>query len=336
MGKVTLKDIATLLNTSPKTVSKALNNQPGVSEELRQKIKKTARELHYIPNPFGKGLSGKPLKTVGIIVPDNVNPSYSLMLRGMETKAAALDYSVILCNSNEDVEQEKALVQVLLGKHVDGVIICPAYYPGPGINPNIETMQRLKVPYVLLNRAIHDQQHPCIKTDNFLAAYLAGQYLIRKGHSEIIHLTRQYSVQAVEERLHGLQKAFHENALPFHEQNVYRRCDVNIDSAYRAMKDILAERRDFSAVLAFNDIIAFGVMKAIHEARLSIPDDLAVMGFDNLIFSEICLVPLTTMNQNLCAIGTVAMELLLEHIEGKQEVRVSRLPDPYVVERQSV
>ncbi|MCP4401029.1 MAG: LacI family transcriptional regulator [bacterium] len=334
MGKVTLKDIAALLNTSPKTVSKALNNQPGVSKELRQKIEQTARKLHYIPNPFGKGLSGKPLKTIGIIVPDNVNPSYSLMLRGMETKAAALDYSIILCNSSEDVEQEKALLQVLLGKHVDGVIICPAFYPGS--NPNIKTLQSFKMPYVLLNRAIHDQRHPCVKTDNFLAAYLAGQYLIRKGHSEIVHLTRQYSVPAVEERLHGLQKAFRENALPFHKQNVYRRCDVSIESAYRTMKEILAERRDFSAVLAFNDIIAFGVMKAIHEARLSIPGDLAVMGFDNLIFSEICLVPLTTMNQSLCAIGTAAMELLLEQIEGERDVRVSVLPDPYVVERQSV
>ena len=333
MGKVTLKDIAVLIGTSSKTVSKALNNQPGVSEELRQRIKDTARELHYIPNPFGKGLSGKPLKTIGIIVPDNVNPSYSLMLRGMETKAAALNYSIILCNSNEDIEQEKALVQVLLGKHVDGVIICPTYYPE--ISPNVKTLQQLKMPYVLLNRDLRDQPHPCIKTDNFLAAYLAGQYLIRKGHSKIIHVTRKNSVPAVEERIQGLKKAFDEEGIPFQEQQIYRRCEISIESGYQATRKLLKENQDFNAVLAFNDIIAFGVMKALREAELRVPEDVAVMGFDNLIFSDICLSPLTSVNQNLCAIGTVAMERLLQQIEGEDAVKLTKLPKPYIVERES-
>ena len=333
MPRVTLKDIAARLDTSPKTASKALNNQPGVSEELRQKIKDIAREMHYIPNPFGKGLSGKPLKTIGIIVPDNVNPSYSLMLRGMETKASALHYSIILGNSNEDIEQESALVQVLLGKHVDGVIICPTYYPE--ISPNVKILQQLKMPYVLVDRDLRDQPHPCVKTNNFLAAYLAGQYLIRKGYSKIIHLTRKHSVPAVEERIEGLKKAFHEKGIPFQEDRIFRRCEISIESGFQATQEILHTNKDFNAVLAFNDIIAFGVMKALRDARLRIPEDVAVMGFDNLIFSDICLSPLTSVNQNLCAIGTVAMELLLQQIAGKDAVKMTELPKPYIVERES-
>ncbi|PID59099.1 hypothetical protein CSB45_01450 [candidate division KSB3 bacterium] len=334
MARVTLKDIAAQVHTSPKTVSKALNNQPGVSEELRQKIKDIAREMYYIPNPFGKGLSGKPPKTIGIIVPDNVNPSYSLMLRGMETKAAALRYSIILGNSNEDIEQERALVNVLLGKHVDGVIVCPTYYPEA--SPNVKILQQFNMPYVLLNRDLRGQQHPCVKTDNVLAACLAGRYLLRKGHLQIIHVTRQHSVPAVEERIEGLKKAFDEQNIPFRDEQIFRCCEISIESGYHAAQTILQQHSDFDAVLAFNDIIAFGVMKALREAQLRIPDDVAVMGFDNLIFSDICLPPLTSVNQNLHAIGTAAMERLLQQIEGEEALTLTEVPEPYIVERESV
>jgi DNA-binding LacI/PurR family transcriptional regulator len=333
MGKVTLKEIAALINTSTKTVSKALNNQPGVSEELRQRIKETARELNYIPNIFGKGLSGKPLKTIGIIVPDNVNPSYSLILRGLEKKAAEFHYSIILGNSNEDILREKELVNVLLGKHVDGVIICPAYYPG--VNPNVKTLQQFGMPYLLINRAISGHEYPCVKTNNFRAAYLAGQYLIRKGHTNIIHVTRKYSVAAVEERIEGVRAAFQEHDMPFLEQNIYRCCEVSIESAYVEMLHILKGKRDFTAVLTFNDVIAFGVMKAVRKNTLRIPDDMAVMGFDNLIFSDISLVPLTTVNQNLYIIGTTAMEVLLQQIQGETDIEIPAIPEPYIVERES-
>lgn len=334
MGKVTLKDIAAFVNTSPKTVSKALNNQPGVSDELRQRIKETARALNYIPNIFGKGLSGQRLNTIGFVVPDNVNPSYSLVLQGVEKRAAELRYSVILCNSNEDVIREKELIDMLLGKHVDGVIICPAYHPGA--NPNIKLLQQFRVPYILINRTIPAQRHPCLKPNNFRAAYLAGQYLIQKGHREVIHLTRRQSVIAVEERIEGLQAAFRDQQIPFPEKNIYRCCEISIESAHTEMMTILHNRNDLTAVLTFNDIIAFGVMKALHESQRKIPEEIAVMGFDNLLFSDICLVPLTTVKQNLYATGTTAMDVIMQQIHGEFDGAIPVLPEPAIIERESV
>ena len=149
MGKVTIKDIAAILNTSPKTVSKALNNQPGVSNELREKIKKKARELNYVPNIFGRGLSGKSLQTIGIILPENANPVYFFFINGLEEKAAESDYDIILCISHEDLGREKKLIRVLLEKHVDGRIISPVL---PAANHNIELLQQLEIPYILINR----------------------------------------------------------------------------------------------------------------------------------------------------------------------------------------
>jgi LacI family transcriptional regulator len=334
MKKVTIKDIAAILNTSPHTVSKALNNKPGVSEELRQKIKQMAQELHYVPNIFGRGLSGKTLKTIGIIIANDTNPAYSVIISGLEKKAAQSGYNIILCYSNEDIHVEEDLIRVLLEKRVDGMIISPVDHPKP--NHNIEILQQFGVPYVLLARAIENQEHPCVKSSNSLGAYLAGQYLIQKGHVNVIYVTRKYSITAVEERIEGLHHVFQDQHLPFPEKNIYRQCTVSIESGYTEMLNILKERRDFTAVFAFNDIIAFGIMKAVHECRLRIPGDIAIMGFDNLIFSEICLVPLTTVNQNLFALGAISMEALLNKVEEKENASYTEMPEPYIVERQSV
>ena len=335
MKKVTIKDIAAIIKTSPKTVSKALNNQPGVSQELRQKIKKTAEELNYVPNIFGRGLSGKPLRTIGIIIPENSNPFYSFVIKGLEQQAAEADYTIILCNSNENLQREGKLIQVLMEKHVDGMIISPAR---PEKNHNIERLQCLKIPYTLINRTIPHQEHPCIKARNADGAYLAGQFLIQKGHRNIVYLTRQHSVTAVEERLQGFRQAFQEQNILFDEhRNVYRRCrDISVESAYLAMVSVLKDRQDFSAVFAFNDIIAFGAMKAIQECRLNIPRDIAVMGFDNIMFSDISLVPLTTVNQNLPEIGVSAVEVLLQQINGEFNGQHRLMPEPYIVKRESV
>jgi LacI family transcriptional regulator len=334
MRKVTIKDIAALLNTSPHTVSKALNNKPGVSQEFREKIKQTAHELNYVPNIFGKGLSGKPSKTIGVIITDNTNPMYSLILKGLEEKVAEANYTIILCNSNDDVRTEEKLIYLLLEKQVDGLILRPV--DDPDTQRNIELLQRFDMPYIAINRVIPHQEECCIHPNNFRAAYLGGQYLLQKGHSRIIHLTRKHSIIAVEDRIAALKKVFSEYNLTFPDENVYRRCEGNVENAYAEMLKILRERQDFTAVFAYNDIMAFGVMKAVHECRLRIPNDVAIMGVDNLMFAEICLVPLTTVNHHLSAVGAIAAEVLLNKIQHRPDAPHPSVPEPYIVERQSV
>lgn len=334
MGKVTIKDIAAMLKTSPKTVSKALNNKPGVSRELRERIRQKARELNYVPNIFGRGLSGKSSKTIGVIITDNTNPMYSLILNELEQEAAKLDYTMILCNSHGDLLQEQKLIHVLLERRVEGVIIRPVDTPEASQNLNI--LQRSDVPYTVINRLIPGQEQFCIRPNNFRAAYLAGAYLLEKGHQRIIHLTRRDSVSEAEERIDGLRQVFagHGRAA-FHDTDIYRRCRVNVESAYQEMLGILRERSDFSAVFAYNDIMAFGVMKAVYECRLRIPTDVAIMGVDNLMFSDVSLVPLTTVNHNLRAVGAIALTALLNKIQRRDEP-LPAVPEPYIVERQSV
>ncbi len=192
------------------------------------------------------------------------------------------------------------------------------------------------MPYLLIDRTIPSQKHPCLKPNNFRAAYLAGQYLIQKGHRKVIHLTRKNSVIAVEERIEGLKAAFRDQQIPFDAQNIYRCCEISIESAQNEMMSILHSRNNFTAVLTFNDIIAFGVMKALHESHRKIPEEIAVMGFDNLPFSDICLVPLTTVKQNLYATGTLAMDVIIQQIQGELTAQYRVLPEPVIIERESV
>ena len=332
MGRVTIREIAALVQTSPKTVSKALNNQPGVSSELRAKIQETARALNYIPNIFGKGLSGNPLRTIGIVLPENENPIYFFFINGLEMKAAECGYNIILCFSHESLAREQELIQMLLAKHVDGIIINPV---APAQNHNIELLQQLHIPYTLVNRTIPHQDHPCVKADNRLGAYLAGRYLLAKGHRQIVYLTRQDSVSSVEERIAGLTEALAEQQITYPASNIYRRCEVSVASGYAEMRHILDERRDFTAVFTYNDILAFGALKALAECRRRIPADVAVMGFDNMIFADISLVPLTTVNQDFFAIGAVVMGALLQKIHGEQVSPALTVPAPYIVERES-
>jgi LacI family transcriptional regulator len=333
MAKVTIKDIAAALQTSPKTVSKALNNQSGVSRELREKIHQKARELQYVPNIFGRGLSGKSSKTIGVIITDNTNPMYSLILNELEQEATKADYTIFLCNSHGDLQVEERLIRILLERRVEGVIIRPV--DTPEASRNLEILQQFEVPYIVINRLIPEHAQACIRPNNFRAAYLAGKYLLQKGHDRLIHLTRWDSVSEAEERIDGLKQAFGEQGSVLREGNIYRQCRVNVDSAYQEMLRILRKRTDFTAVFTYNDIIAFGAMKAIYECRLRIPTDVAIMGVDNLMFSDICLVPLTTVNHNLRAVGSIAVQALLNKIQPR-EVALPSVPEPYIVERQSV
>lgn len=333
MKKATLRDIAALLRTTTKTVSKALNDQPGVSPELRDKIKQTAEELHYVPNIFGRGLSGKPQRSIGVILPENANPFYSFVIKGLEQEASDADYSIMLCNSNDQLDRENKALRMLIEKHVDGIILTPAQ---PSANENIELLHRQKIPYVLINRTIPRHYYPCVKADSTAGALLAGQYLLDKGHRQILHLTRASSVIAVEERIQGLQQAFQERGLNWNPDDVSRTCnEISVEGGYAAMRAILRIRRDFSAVFAFNDILAFGVIKALLEYGLRIPEDVAVMGFDNILFSDVCLVPLTTVNQNHTAVGAIAMQVLLDKIHGVSSGDYPPVPAPYLVIRRS-
>jgi LacI family transcriptional regulator len=341
MKRITIKELAKLSNVSPKTISKALNDQSGVNEELRIKIKELAQETHYIPNLFGRGLKGSSVKTVGVIITSSYNPNFADVISGIGEIADELGYSIILCNSNEDLASENKQIELLIQKQVDGIILTPASDSRDAKRAGVEKLKKLGIPYILIYRNIKGEERNCVKTDNVQGGYIATKYLIDKNHRNILFLSPYLMSDKMnfvsQDRLSGYNKALEEINIKAPENNIYHCNKISLDSGYEVMSTILKERRDFTAVFCFNDIIAFGVVKAIHECGLKIPSDIAVIGFDNMLFSQVCLVPLTTVHQESYKIGYTAMEIVLKKINSDNNFDgIQMIFAPRIIERSSV
>ena len=333
--RITIRSIAKIFNVSPKTVSRALNDKSGVSEELRTKIKEVAAEKNYIPSLFGKGLKGETTKTIGVIISDNANPNNSQVIKGIENVAAKFDYNIILCNSNESGSLESKQIKMLVQKHVDGIILAPATFEN-STSKGIRLLKDLNTPIVLLNRTRKNEECDFVKTDNVLSGYLATQNLIEKGHKKIINISIANKVSSAFERIEGYKKALQEYGMKMCEANIYFCKSVSIDDGYDIMTNVLMNRRDLTAVVAYNDLIAFGVMKAILEKGLKVPEDISVIGYDDIEFAQISSVPLTTIHQENHLIGSIAMKILLRKLDNINAEKSQILIKPYVVERNSV
>lgn len=341
MKRITIRELAKFANVSPKTVSKALNDRPGVNKELSNKIKKLAKEMHYIPNLLGRGLKHSSIKTIGVIIPSSSNPHYSEITKGIVEESDKFGYNIILCSSDDSIDHEDRQIQLLIQKQVDGIILTPAPDFIDSKRIGIETLKKFDIPYILINRYLKGEEDNCVKIDNTLGGYLGTKYLIEKGHREIIylspHLTPQRVNSSANDRITGYKKALIESNIPVNENNICSCDTINLDSSFNAMLNILKKRRDFTAVFSFNDVVAFGVIKALYECRLRIPSDVAVIGFDDMLYSQICLVPLTTIRQESYMIGSVATELLINKINGNYIVDANKMVfTPKIIERLSV
>ncbi|NHN31903.1 LacI family DNA-binding transcriptional regulator [Paenibacillus agricola] len=338
MEKITLKTLADLFQVSPKTVSKVLNHKPGVREELRKAILNKAEELHYVPNLFGRGLQGGSMKTIGVILSDNTSPNYSTVLKGIEASADKHGYNIILCNSNESKETEEQKIRLLTEKHVEGIILASVSYTTDVMKrKSLLGLKNLGIPYVLISRMIHDEEpHDIVKTNDIEGGYLATKYLMDRGHRDIIYLANKYSVTSSHERLVGFRKALEQQGLPFKQAHIIDQCESTMESGYKVMQAVLAECKDFTAVLAFNDLIAVGAMSAIQEKGYRIPEDIAVIGYDDIEYAKFTNPPLTTIRQDADRIGHLAMDVLLNKINNPDAEQQQIYLPPQFIERSSV
>jgi LacI family transcriptional regulator len=336
--KITLKTLADLFQVSPKTVSKVLNHKPGVREELRQAILNKAEELHYVPNLFGRGLQGGSMKTVGVILSDNTSPNYSTVLKGIEASADEQGYNIILCNSNESKETEEQKIRLLTEKHVEGIILASVAYTTDVMKrKSLLGLKSVGIPYVLISRMIHDHElHDIVKTDDIEGGYLATKHLIECGHQNIVYLANKYSVTSSHERLLGFKKALEEHGLPFKQEYIIDQCESTMESGYKIMKAMLGKRKDFTAILAFNDLIAVGAMSAIQEKGYRIPEDIAVIGYDDIEYAKYTTPPLTTIRQDADRIGRLAMDVLINKINNPEAAQQQIYLPPQFIQRSSV
>jgi len=311
---VTIKDIAKLAGVSVNTVSRALNNKPDVSEETKKRIIDIANELGYVKNFTASSLKQKESRIVGVVLADSSNPFYAEVLKGIEAAARKYGYQIILCNTEREYKIEEEMIKILIGRRVDGLIIGPVQTR----NDDIKMLKNMNFPTVILGRHFEDIEIDEIYNNEIKGGYLATKHLIARGRKRIIMLNGFLEKSPARMRLEGYRKALEDSNIPFDENMVFIG-DIDFLDGYRRINDIINKGVNFDAIFCYNDIMALGVIKALQEKRYKIPRDVSIVGYDDILYSELVNPPLTTIKIKKYELGFEAFRLLVNRLRGRRK-----------------
>lgn len=339
--RVTIYDIAKKAGASTATVSRVLSNSSyPISAELRKKILDTAQLLNYTPNLLGRMLKKSDTKEIGVIIPNISNPFYPQLVLGIEIEARKHGYNILLCNSFRDVENEKKYIESMYQKQVKGIILS-TIREEHGFLKNL-CANGLKI--VGFDQNIEDLQCNKVSFDFTAGGMMAVSYLVKMGHKKIAFATSPLTRRSRREIFSGYKLGLMKNGLEVsddliyiadHEEEVENGTYEFKNGIEIAKKYIMSKDRP-TAVFAVNDITAMGIMHGLISNGVSVPDDISVMGFDNIEFSAMVNPALTTINQPAYETGRLACKILIENLTGKETNFVSFKLEPTIIERNSV
>jgi len=320
--EITIYDIAKHLNISATTVSRGLKNHPAINKNTRKKIADAAKELGYRSNTFASSLRSNRTNTIGVIVPRLNSNFMSSVLAGMEDAASRENYNLIITQSLEKREKEKANAHTMFNKRVDGLLISLAYD-----TENISHLQPFftkGIPVVFFDRTYPHSESVSIVIDNFRAAYDLTKHLLEQGCKRIMHLGGNMLRDVYSERLRGYKKALQDHKVPFDENLIYI-SNLSEDAGAEAAKHILKLRTNKKpdGVFSANDTAAVHCMISLKAAGIRIPADIAFAGFNNDPISKVIEPNLTTINYSGYHIGEVAVMNLINHLRGLSSTKTT-------------
>ncbi|MCS7260876.1 MAG: LacI family transcriptional regulator [Anaerolineae bacterium] len=308
----TIKDVARAAGVSIATVSHIINGTRPVSDELRARVIRAMEELDYRPNALARSLRIGQTKTIGLIVPDNSNLFFAEIARAIEDTGYRHGYAVILCNSDGRGDKQQRYIQALVDKQVDGIIFISSGETTAGLQYALDNDIR----FVMVDREVPDIVADAVLVDNELAGYQATRYLLELGHRYIACVGVPPYLTPIAQRVTGYYKAIEEAGLELPAGFcVYG--DTQIESGERAINQLLRLVPRPSAVFVCNDMMAIGVMRGARRMGVSIPEELSVVGFDDIALARAMCPALTTMAQPISEMGRLATELLIKRIKGE-------------------
>ena len=332
---VNLKDVAKRAGVSSATVSRVINSPEKVNPSTREIVERAMKELSYVPNISASSIMTKRNKSIGIIVPDIANAFFSNIVRGIQDRCSECGYSVLVANSDDIHKKEYDAVYLLYSHRVDGMILAASGIRDPEYCGD-EWKILNNVPTVLVDREVDGADFPIIKTDDFKASYTATQYLISNGHRNILYLTGFTSMMD-RYRRSGYLEALADHGI-MHTSEIAGQ--FRLDVAYREVKKYLSSLHSKgqypTAIFAGNDLMAIGAMKACSELKIRVPEDISIMGYDNIPFSECTMPALTTMNQPAYELGVSSANCLMSIMTQSGTVEKRTLIEASLVCRDSV
>ena len=318
---VTLRDVGKRAGVSAMTVSRVINGRHGVDAETQRRVEEAIAELDYVPNRIARGLISRKTQTIGLIVPDVVNPFFAPVVRGAETAARRAGYRVLLCNSEGDLRLEREYIEDLVAHRVEGLLLAPA---NDNSRHSIFPLLRGGFPLVLLDRSLPESECDLIVSDSGSGARRLTEHLISVGHRDIAHLTDADDTSTGRERLRGYQEALAIAGIPFREDLVFR-TTVDQIGGYRATQQVLGLDPMPTAIFTVNNMTVVGAMQALRERGLTVPEDMALVCFDDVEHLAVLSPFLTVVDQPAETLGSLGAQLLLERIAGKAGPRSRRI-----------
>jgi LacI family transcriptional regulator len=326
---VSLRDVAKAAKVSVGTVSNVLNRPEVVAPETLARVQGTIKDLGFVPNGFARHLRSGHSRTLGLIVPDVANPFFTEVARGVEDAASKRDYAVFLCNSDESTSKEDRYINVLIEQQVRGVLITPTDVK----SDRLDAMRDRGIAVALVDREIKGRKQCSVSVDDVHGGQLGIEYLTGLGHTDIAWVCGPDSIPQVADRGAGVAKAA---KFAGAQVETIRVSLMNTTQGEEAAKKILALKTIPTAIFCANDLVALGVMRTLRENKFKIPEQVSVLGYDDIEFAASAAVPLSSISQPAYQMGVTAADLLLNECEEAdthehQQIRFQ----PQLVERAS-
>ncbi len=314
METVTIKDIAKALNLSTSTVSRALRGSYEINSETKRLVMEYAEKVHYVPNPIALSLKENKSRAIGVIVPEIANHFFSQAINGIEDIAYKRGYHVVIFQSHESYDREVINIQHIVSRKVDGLLISLS---GQTTDvSHLQEIQQKKLPLVLFDRVSDKIEAHKVLADNFDGAFRATEHLILSGRKKIAHITSPSLLSISQERLAGYKAALEKYNIVF-DENLVKYCGFGAEEAKKLVDDLIENQKP-DAIFTTSDRLALDCFSAVREKHISMPEDIAFIGFTNLKVAHLLDPSLSTVVQPAFEIGQAAAELLLDSIERKQ------------------
>ncbi len=333
-GKTTIHDIAEKLGITASTVSRALNNNPRISEATRKAVQKAAKQLNYQPNNIAAALRHGRSHLIGVIVPTADRTFFYSVVRGIEEIANSLGYKVIICQSYDNYEKEVQTIDALLSARVDGIIA--------SIGKNTEDfahfrrVQEKGLPLVLFDRTTDEIEVSQVMIDDYQGAYKVVEHLIQQGCRRIAHFTSPVRISIYKERLRGYTDALKNNGIAF-DENLVVASNLQLEDGRSSMEKLLKLKKLPDAIFSASDYGAMGAMQVLKERNIKIPQEIALAGFSNEPFTSFTDPTLTTVDQFSIQMGSITAELFFDELKakGKKPMHQKTVLKPELIVRQS-
>lgn len=330
----TIKDVAKQAGVSTTTVSHVINKTRFVAEDTTKAVWEAIKQLNYSPSAVARSLKINTTKSVGMLITTSESPFFAEIVLAVEEFCYRKGYSLFLCNTQNDPEKINNHLDMLIKKRVDGILVmCSEYSDGL-----FDTFENTNIPMVVMDWGVNGKGRDRIVDHSFDGGYLATRHLIENGHQKIAVITGDLEKETVRTRLDGFKKALSDANLNVPDEWILKG-DFEPEGGYECMNNLLKSGKELpTAVFCFNDVMALGAISAITEKGLNVPQDISVIGYDNVHSSRFYAPPLTTVHQSKSRLGSAALELLLERIENNEKAKEPRVLEffPELVKRSSV